>query len=644
LLSKISYLKYHFVSLIGEAASGTFLPFLGYLEKFGAPLSVSLIFTPQVADLYPVLESRMAQLTPPIPIKGYEVASSKEEAVRGLKTVETIFVQLEDSLGPLAINMMAGMKKTSLAGLLALKRTDHVFIQLSEQKFIISRLVAGTVHTESTSLTQKLTTKQYLDLLAIDYHFYHDPPWDLEKLCHQHQVRVPSGALFNVVIDRRRFDCVWTESNTLCLLFVHQADWHDGPKALAEARAIEILAGTKCWTNGLFNRRIYVFENLGYNVERFNYEVGGLVKAYKVDWKSDRLSEETKGYLNEVFRSQAPASAPQILHKPNLNPLAVPILITSLGRLSEATILALSSHRLPQAVLLYTPEDEWVAHLAELYRKKAAELGLKKIHVLATDFTAANVHAHLPVELAQWAQVNLTPGTKPQGTALGLWAKNHRVAAWIIDGHVLKRLGDVNEEKPVIGPGLRTTLDFLLEVPVTNYGWNHSAPDWNDPFYSNMFRFMNLIVKRDQKDLFFRSNLEAEGLALINDSVTNVWRFHWPGGNQRVLKDGQWYEKLTAKAFEALNLPTGGYYEVACGVEVSIPGRTRLSNRTRRPGRHYRWAIVHDFLQDFPKPKKNSPPKIPRRGFGHGQNPGPLYRPDALYHDCRPSPPRRRGL
>ncbi|MDR2442318.1 MAG: hypothetical protein LBE31_02210 [Deltaproteobacteria bacterium] len=573
---KVSYPKSHFVSLIGEAATGTLIPYMGYLEKFDQPLSVTLLYTPHVANLYPVLANTISKLSPNVPINGLAMATSQEEAQNGAKPVEEIFRDLEDNLGPLAVNMMGGMKKSSLAGMFALKKTDHVFLQLSEEKFAVSRQVDNTIHTESLQVQKQLTPKQYLELQQLSYHIEPNPPWDLLHLCRSSHIPVPADALFNVVINKRRIDCLWTHLNVLCFLIIHNSQPYDGPKALSDARRIELLADTKNWTNGLFNRRFYVFENLDYNVERYNLEASGRILAYKVDWRGDRLTESAQETLREIFWPPKPNQRPPLLHKPDWQLKAVPTLITSLSRLSEATILAINSHQKPQVVLLYTPEDEWVNHMAKVYQQKAAELGLKSVYVLATDFSAANVHAHLPPELAKHAEVNVTPGTKPQGTALGLWAKNHGAPAWLLDRNVIRRLGDKPEERPVVGTSLQASLDFLLEAPVTDYGWNRGAKDWNDPFFEAMLSFMAEILNSGQKNKFYKEDLITNGYSLCLKPKTSTWRFSWPGGRFMDLKDGHWYEKLTAKAIYAINILGGTVFEVSSGVAVSAPGRSRF--------------------------------------------------------------------
>jgi hypothetical protein len=358
---------------------------------------------------------------------------------------------------------------------------------------------------------------------------------------------------------------------------------HDGPRALADARRIEALASTKGWTHGLFSRRIYVLEGAFTTVERFKHEVPGLVQSDLVEWRDDHLTASAKEALQKIFDPPKPFGPVRLIKRKELNYIPVPTLITSMGRLSDATLLAIVAHRRPQVVLIYTPGDEWVAHMIKVYQDKAAELGLRRLLALPTDFTAANIHAHLPVGLAKYAEVNVTPGTRPQGVALGLWAKNHHVPAWAIDCDVIRRLDQPGHIIPVLGLSLKARLDFTLEAQVTDYGWGKNAPDWDsDYFYPQMLNFMALVNEKGMAERLFRGELRLEGYALTClDRAANHWRFYWPADDKHPtgaydLIGGYWYERLTAKAVDSLNRLGMATWDVSCGVEVSIPGQPRL--------------------------------------------------------------------
>jgi hypothetical protein len=251
-----------------------------------------------------------------------------------------------------------------------------------------------------------------------------------------------------------------------------------------------------------------------------------------------------------------------------------------MGRLSEATLLAIASHKRPQAVLLYTPGDEWVSHMVKVYQAKARELGLQKVLAAPTDYSAANVHSHLPPELARHSEVNVTPGTHPQGTALGLWAKTHGVPAWALGKDRIFRLDDQSVSRPVAALTLKARLDFTLEAPVADYGWGAGSPGWSgDPFYDRMLALMSLFIEKGLTREFLAADIEVGGWSLrLADRDRRCWILSWPadhlGPSGRItLKDGHWYERLTAKAVSRLSKLGRASYDVACGVAVSAPGR-----------------------------------------------------------------------
>jgi hypothetical protein len=589
LTSSVVYEKSHFVSLTGEAANSTIVPYLGYLEKFGEPLSVTLLSSPGVAQWSPGIARAIRELTPSVPLREMGISNGEAsggqtggEKASAFKGVWEAYRELEDSLGNLAVNMMGGMKLTLLAGLFALKGRGHVFLQLSEELFVVSRLVGDSVRTETMAMKASLPLKKSLELQKIEYSFDPNPPWDLKRLCHEAHIPLPEGALFNVILGGNRVDCVWSAEGSLMSFLLVVPNRHlDGPEALANARHVETLASTKWWTNGLFSRRVFVLEGLSYNVDRYNYEVPGLVRSYRVDWRDSHLTESARESLLEIFSPHKGNPLPAF-KRPKLDILQVPTLVTAMGRMSDATLLAIVSHKRPQVALIYTPEDEWVSHMAKVYQDKASELGLKRVILVPTDYTGANVHAHLPSELAPLSAVNVTPGTKPHGVALGLWALNHNIPAWAIDREVIRRLDQEGQAIPVKGLTIKAKLDFTLETQVTDYGWGRHSADWDgDDFYREMFRFMRLALGHGKAERFHRECLELEGYRFERLGPASLdWAFTWPSspsgkGGHRKLAGGFWYEKLTAKAVDSLNSLGHARWDVSCGVEVSIPGNAR---------------------------------------------------------------------
>lgn len=577
--SKIAYEKSHFISLIGEGASSALVPFLGYLQRFGEPLSAVLLPTRHTAQWVPGLESQIRELSPEMPVKVVTISSGFGDDDADLPKVEKIYAELESELGPLAINMMGGMKMAGLAGLLSLKSRHHVFLQISDERLIISRLVDDTVHTESLVMEATLTAKKLLELQRIDYHPDPDPPRNLAKLCHEAGLPLPRDALCEMIVGGHRVDCLWSaENNVLHLLLISPPHFKDSSEALYNARRIETLANTKNWTNGLFSKKIIVLDTEARNVERYELEAAGLIHSHKVDWRDDILTHGAKEILKTVFNPSRP-SAPAVIHKPALKLDRAPTLITSMGRLSDATLLTIAAHGRPQVVLLHTPDDEWVSAMVKIYQTKARELGVKKVVALPTDFTAANVHAHLPASLARHAEVNVTPGTKTQGTALGLWAKCHGVPAWALCRDTIRRIDGVSQSRPVPPLSVKTRLDLTLEVPITDYGWGVRSHDWADAFYDRLLKLMNILIDKDLSGLFLRADFEIEGFKMtLTDPEQRHWRFHWPADDRgpsgcRDLKDGFWYERLTAKAVHSLNKLNRASYDVSCGVEVSPPNR-----------------------------------------------------------------------
>ncbi|MDR1052152.1 MAG: hypothetical protein LBP95_14015 [Deltaproteobacteria bacterium] len=599
----------HFVSQIGQTATATVATYLEYVGAYPEPLSITLLATARNERLLPGIAAKLGRVSPGVPLKVVDIAA--DHLGGGRPTVEDVYPRLEDELGRLAINMMGGPKTAGQRGLFALRKRDHLFVQLTEEKFLASRFQDGTVRTQSRPVTARLPVEEVLDLQMIERGPASNPPWDLGRLCRQAGVSPPRDALYNVVLGGRRVDCLWVaENNILNLLFVMDESRAQTParrhKAdLERARALEVLAEDKGLLNGLFNRKIVALVTTSRMHERYELESAGKIESHKVAWRGDRLTPEAAEALALVFRPwrpEGPAAA-----KPAWRPLRKPTLVTAQGRLSDATLLAVAGHNLPQLVLLYTPGDPWVAHAAERTRQRAAQLGLEDVFLLETDQSGANLHAHLPEELGRWAgeglrvEVNLSPGTKPQSTALGLWAISHDIPAWAIEGEGLIRLGpdsrpaagpgpaDVVRERPLAGLSLKNRLDFMIDGLAVDYGWGSHSEGWRDPFYNHFLHFLALLAKQEDRSALrlLTDEIAAGGYSFLPEKgAEQIWRFSWPGdaggGHYLISRlEGYWYERVVCKAMSALGNLGPVRYEAACGVEVRLPRgeRNQLTER-----------------------------------------------------------------
>ncbi|MDR2140211.1 MAG: hypothetical protein LBR11_00180 [Deltaproteobacteria bacterium] len=577
--------QYHYVSLVGESIIATILTFLGYKQTFKSdPLSVNLLATSKVEALLPALKSKILEYSPSIEINHIPISYNKLNDIESFKEVKNIFANLEDKYKYLAINMMGGMKKLNFSGIFALNVTDHIFLQLNDEDFWISKFVNGSLRVEKNMpvpIETKLTVKELLDLQQIKYEVAIEKPnWDLKNLCHKAKVKCPEGALYNVVIDGLRIDCVWNAGNNILnFLFIivsKQSNYLDN------SRIILLLAATKDWLNNLYNRKIYVLESNKFNIERYDYESGGKISSYNIYWDNYSMKLETSEYLNRIFAQfKVNKENKQSINRTIWTLAPKRTLITSVGKMSEATFIAIKTHKCPQVILIYTGNDSWIINMVEIIKKKASELGLEDVHFLETSFTAANCFSQLPKEQYNLFEVNVTPGTKPQGAVLGLWAKANNIPTWIIDGKKICRIDSEMEEKPVVGLNLKNRLDLMLDsAKVSDYGWSKESFDWNIPFYSNMFIFMNKLLQNNKENYYLNFDIQIDG---FEQKISDYsWELIWPDpvAPSRIgrfigeKESGFWYEKLTAKAVDAMNqLPakTRNYisFDVSNGVEVS---------------------------------------------------------------------------
>jgi hypothetical protein len=144
----------------------------------------------------------------------------------------------------------------------------------------------------------------------------------------------------------------------------------------------------------------------------------------------------------------------------------------------------------------------------------------------------------------------------------------------------LDQKSDAGDSKTLVGLSLKNRLNFMIDGLTIDYGWNRRSEGWNDPFYHHFLTFLS-ILGRDISKLrgkrLIVDNIETDGYIFEAVPGTHpLWRFSWPGAmnaNSYMIShyDGAWYERVAAKAFDALNRLNQLRYEAACGVRVQKP-------------------------------------------------------------------------
>jgi hypothetical protein len=584
--------NFHFVSFVGETTVATFLPYIGYTKIFGEPLSVILLATDEVEERMPVLKDKIKAISSSIDIQHIKLGPYSKIDIKVV--IPRLYSELEDKYTNLAVNMSGGTKALIFTAVFSLKHLDHIFLQMNNEFFFASRLIDDKLRHQDGNIDIILPVQDLLELQMINYiknkSQDNQPPWDLKETLNKYKVSPPEDSLYNVIIDNKRVDCVWNPGNNiLSLLFINNST---KKTVRDDSRRILSSSSTKEWLANLYNRNIYAIDAKNEFREYYEDESGGKVNFFpfsnkNIDYK---IKEQNKQSLISIFKPFKANKLTGKFKKPVWNNIERErTLVTALGSFSEATILAINTHKCPQVVLLCISEDDWVREMAQNIQRKAHELGLKRVFLLETDYSARNCFAHLPEEIYDIAEVNITPGTKPQATALGLWAIKNNIPAWTIDRDKIVRLGPYNEEKPVVALSLKNRLDFISTAKVTNYGWNKDAKDWNDDFYPNMLNFMNNLIDKDNNINKLKSNFYSSEIIIDNFAFKicdgGYWEFVWPSQNdpsknnsrQFLWSEGYWYEKLVAKAVDSLNSLKGNVkFDVACGIKVSAD----VSNNT----------------------------------------------------------------
>jgi hypothetical protein len=574
--------QYHFVSFLGETTTGLLTPYQGYLQKFGDPLSINLLITPRVAYLASGIVSLMNELSPTVTINQINIPFDNSKNDIDFDYISNIFINLESELGTLAINMMGAMKILNFISIFPLKQLNHIFIDLSNKFITISAFKKTLIDRDQLILKNPLPVKKILQVQMIHYANDDNGPWDFKKLCLNANINLPENSLFNIIINNMRIECIWNSGNNELNLLFLTSD-HMKSKPISNARIYEVIALDKSWLNRYYNKNVFIIETSPLFIELFNNESAGKIKSFQVNWvDTNKLNDNMITAINQIFDNHnletIVPSQPLIMPNQSFKFEQKPTLITSLHLLSDITFRVIITHKCPQVILLYTPDEPWINHIANLFRLKYREFNIEDIIFLPTDKDATNVLEQLPKELAPMSVVNLTPGNKPQSSALALWAIANGVPAWVIYKNTMHLAAEPTVTKQLESLSLINRLNLMIEAKITNYGWNHTSNDWfDDTFYIEMLNFMRLVVKNGLQNNFLKANLNLNGYELRPNKPPAPWTFSWPSSglaDQQSKKtidwtDGFWYENLTAKAIDALNRPNDIIYEVTSGLKVT---------------------------------------------------------------------------
>lgn len=604
----------------------------------GLPTAVRLICTPQVETRMEALAAWLRRRLPPeCPVSLLPVSGDLPDATAGNSraagdafapgaiegtsvsaapasgggrpSIREVYAALEAE--PLALSLDGGTNFMNCDGLLGLRRTDGIFLQSTRTGVFVTRQNGASFTTSGHPLPPPLPARDLLDMQGIAYECLPTGGRRLKKLCAECKVPLPEDALFDLRIGGRFFDCVWNSgSNRLCLLAWPERNRIDESGAiLADTRDMLSFALDKDRLEDLYDRKIYVLEWDRPAAGRLNDEGRGKIEAHCVYGLLHPQPKAGQGYMHGknapamhdvlcgIFtRRQPPGGKTPSLPKLSDFTPESNVLVTALGPNPLPTLKALAAFTGSDALLCCTPDNASVGRMAGVLRRRAADFGLKAVHVLAAGYEGTELPRRLP-EFSVPAVVNCTPGTKGQGAFLTLWAagKGHEVWALPTEGEhaICLSHGYSRKEIPVLPIPL--LLDCLVETSVLNYGWGKKAEDWKrDGFYRHMLRFFKAVDEEGLWDVCMPADPARRkaissadyDFRFVNDKCIEL--SPKKDGAQPyscLLGGGGWYERLTAKAIAGLD----PHYDVAVNVDIAASaaesGPSHPANNAEAPRR-----------------------------------------------------------
>jgi len=264
-------------------------------------------------------------------------------------------------------------------------------------------------------------------------------------------------------------------------------------------------------------------------------------------------------------------------------------LILALGENAANTYNTIWSHKPSHVILLYTPHDKNIQRLVQAIKGYKKLMPVARITLYPVDIAGLKI-LDLPKPDAADIQVNISPGTKGQGSFLSLWARKHGAVVYTNDKGFLKRLDDSSFASPMEAPPPNSYLR-LAGFPLNPPGYDISLKTHEKSKF--MLDFFRACIKSNiSLSDIFRRTIKVNGYKWKIGSHGQRG-LQVPGRKKPVelAMQGKWFEQLV------------GYVMKDCGADdVQLRIRTDWNAEMREflIERHQRENEPHKiFMTDL---------------------------------------------
>lgn len=548
-----------FVSLVGQQPGAVAWPLWTWAghSKTARPTHVLLLATRQTLDLAKRLES-WAATSLSIPVEIQQVSGSLTQDQGAAAAPEAVASWIRDHR-PESVVFNAGPGLKTLVVMIARSLPPEATLlhPLDDRLYVVQRAAGREVR---TSLGPRLIgLEALLELAGVEY---------------RTGVAIPdvvSGALARAGLENRT-DLVRgltvkgrTRSLQLALAyeqagFLHGLVYVGGRDRLKRQREGRHLQNVPQEFPHL-SVRLTVLSPSESIRRRAAAEGMGTINA-----ESDRLAEEIRSWAARRARSpilpqqvEGPAAASLVLSSAQGRGGEGPDLVTFLGPDPSATLISLCTHRPRRTWIALDQGSAVVLEKARLLQENARSLPVGSVTFVPTDILGTGLEGALTAVggLTQPTRVDITPGTKAQGCALG---RLPGVELWSLRGHRGDAASISHPENPPIpleGPDVLT--QARLRGGTVQVGPGQEEIRAQGKFYALLAQFLlRYAVEHPEEAVTLRNMRCRDGEVSLNVRVRLDDR---EATGAIPVGSGLWWERVVAHAFLA-----AGADEVFCGV------------------------------------------------------------------------------
>lgn len=473
---------------------------------------------------------------------------------------------VDDNL--IVFNLAGGMNYQIVSFVNAMKNFDHIGVLYPDLDHVYGIFMKkGNVEKVFTAdLPDKIKIEDILELQGVKFknETRPNPSGLLDTALRISGSSLPKDGLKNVSIGGVYFDFIWNHNNTLNYITSIKGSQND----VLEDNIIRLAKGRSAFGE-LYHRGITVLTSNKKTCAKINETGGGKVNAICC---SQSASDQVKREMTRIFQKPSRplkkgGGAVKETVKIKKGQSAQGTLMVILGRDIQPTMIACWSHQPRHALILYTNEDSQVMRLKNAMIKHKQKILLETmsfipITMFGDDILSIKTHG------GQSVAVNITPGTKSQGTFLSVWAgmNSAKVYSLVTPKQRLMEIPSNDTGICLKGPSPVTLLELngynVMKSFTRDENYlqkNEHTYDLLKKFMINMLkenvdisRFMNETIKLNTGNTIVRCD-DKNAILKVNGKDTNLY-----------IANGQWLEDFV------------GYMLIKAGAE-NVNTRIRIA-------------------------------------------------------------------